>query len=155
MNPSRTSILITGVCLLVGCASAPVTPLSRTSADSQGEVIIYREYAFAAGGVGLAVGTKNAVFANINNDEKVRALLPVGAQELFVQARSAEPTKLTVNVQKSSPVCLRTSASPNTYAKVAIPITLIVTGYHFYLDEVPCPSSEVLGKYKDVVVTYK
>ncbi len=151
----RVSIIVAAVSVLAGCASAPITPLARPSADLQGEVIIFREYAFAAGGVGVAVGTDKAAFAIISNDEKVRALLPVGSQELYVQARSAEPTKLHVNVQKASPVCLRTSANPNTYAKVVIPLTLIVTGYHFYLDKVPCPSSEELAKYKDVPVTYK
>lgn len=140
---------------LAGCASAPVSPLTRPGTESQGEVIVFREYAFAAGGVGLAVGANNSAFASIGNDEKVRAAFPLGSQEFFVQARSAEPTKLLVNVQKESPVCLRTSASPSTYAKVAVPIALIATGYHFYLDEVPCPAKEELAKYRDVPVTYR
>jgi hypothetical protein len=82
-------------------------------------------------------------------------MFPAGEQEIFVQARSAEPTKVRITVEKSSPVCLRTSANPNTYAKVVIPVTLILTGYHFYLDQVPCPSPEELAKYKDVSVTYQ
>jgi hypothetical protein len=156
---SRTSLTFAftfaSACLLTGCASAPVLPLDRPSADAQGEVIVFRERAFAAGGVGLAVGANNAAFAHIANDEKVRVLLTVGSHEIFVQARSAEPTRLSVNVQKAAPICLRASASPGTYAKVVIPISLIATGYHFYLDEVPCPSAGELARYKDVPVTYK
>jgi hypothetical protein len=79
----------------------------------------------------------------------------VGRQEFFVQARSAEPTTLLVNVQTTSPVCLRTRASSSTYAKAIVPIALMATGYHFHLDEVPCPSKEELAKYKDVAVTYR
>ncbi len=101
------------------------------------------------------MGANNAAFASVSNTEKVRALFPVGSHELFVQARTAEPTRLKVNIQKGSLVCLRASASPNTYAKVVIPIALIATGYHFYLDEVPCPSTQELAKYKDVQITYK
>lgn len=140
---------------LVGCASAPVLPLSRPLPETSGEVLIYRESAFAAGGVGLAVGSSGNAFAVLGNAEKVRALLPAGEQEIFVRARSAEPSKQRVKVGAGTTVCLRTSSSPSTYAKVLAPISLIVTGYHFYLDEVPCPIESELVKYKNVLVTYQ
>jgi hypothetical protein len=108
-----------------------------------------------AGGVALKVGSGASAFANLENSEKVRAMFPAGEHEIFVQARSAEPTKVRITVEKTVPVCLRTSANPNTYAKVVIPITLILTGYHFYLDQVPCPPPAELAKYKDVPVTYQ
>lgn len=149
------SIIVTAVVTLAGCASAPLMPLTRPNVDSQGEIVVFREYAFAAGGVGLTVGANNAAFASLGNTEKVRAFLPLGSHDLFVQARAAEPTTLKVNIQPGSLVCLRASANPSTYAKVVIPITLMVTGYHFYLDEVACPSTQELAKYKDVQVTYK
>ena len=60
-----------------------------------------------------------------------------------------------LTVRKDGVTCLRTSSSPSTYAKVVVPIVLMVTGYHFYLDEVPCPADEVLAKYKDVEVAYR
>jgi len=140
---------------LAGCASGPVSPLSRPSPESQGEVIVFRESAFVAGGVALKVGSGASPFANLENSEKVRAMFPAGEHEIFVQARSADPTKVRITVEKSAPVCLRTSANPNTYAKVVIPVTLISTGYHFYLDQVPCPPPDELAKYKDVPVTYQ
>jgi hypothetical protein len=140
---------------LAGCASAPLVPLDRPSPEKRGEVIVYRESALAAAAVGLTVGTGANAFAVIGNDEKVRALLPTGEHEVFVRARSAEPSKVRVNLRNGETVCLRTSSSPSTYAKVLVPITLIATGYHFYLDQVPCPAQAELSKYKDVAVTYR
>lgn len=153
MKSSFSILLLTAT--LVGCASAPVLPLSRPSPEIAGEVLVYREPAFAAGAVGLAVGRAGSAFAVLGNSEKVRALVPAGENEIFVRARSAEPTKLRVNVKPGTTVCLRTSSSPGTYAKVLVPITLMVTGYHFYLDEVPCPITSDLAKYRDVLVTYE
>ena len=148
-------ILLMTALALASCSSTPIAPLTRPLPDAQGEVIVFRESAFAAGGVGLTVGAGASAFANLGNGEKVRALLSAGEHEIFVQARSAEPTKVRVSVQTGAPLCLRTSSSPSTYAKVIVPIALIVSGYHFYLDQIPCPSSEELAKYKDVAVTYK
>ena len=151
----RSLPLLVTTIALVGCVSTPVSPLSRPSPEMQGEVIIFRESAFAAGGVSLKVGSGTSVFATLKNSEKVRAMFPAGEHEFFVQARSANPTKIRVTVEQMAPICLRTSANPSTYAKAAVPITLIVTGYHFYLDQVPCPSPDELAKYKDVSVTYQ
>jgi len=147
-------LLVTAVAL-VGCASTPVSPLVRPSPEMQGEVIVFRESAFAAGGVSLKVGVGASVFANLKNTEKVRAMFPTGEHEFFVQARNANPTKVRVTVERMAPVCLRTSANPSTYGKAAVPIVLIATGYHFYLDQVPCPPQDELAKYKDFSVTYQ
>lgn len=51
-----------------------------------------------------------------------------------------------LNITQGAAVCLRTSSSPSTYANVLLPITLIATGYHFYLDPVSCPNAEELAK---------
>lgn len=151
------SVLVVTVstALLGACSSAPIHPVVRPAGEMQGELIVFREAAFAAGAVGLAVGTSGKAFASIGNSEKVRVALPVGKHEVFVQARTAEPTRVQVDVGRGGVVCLRTSSSPSTYAKVVVPIALMVTGYHFYLDEVPCPATEELGKYKDVAVIYE
>lgn len=140
---------------LIGCASTPVSSLPRPTDDAQGEVLVFRESAFAAGGVGLTIGVDGVAYANISNAEKVRAMLTAGDHEIFVQARSAEPTKVRISLPKGSVVCLRTSSSPSTYAKVVVPLVLIATGYHFYLDQVPCPTASELAKYTNVPVTYQ
>ncbi len=141
--------------LLTSCASTPIVPLSKPAADTQGEVIVFREYAFAAGGMGLKVGAFDNVFAMLDNDEKVRASFPAGSHEFFVQARNAEATRLRIEVRKGTTVCLRASASSDTYLKAAVPVSLMLTGYHFYLSQVPCPPPEELAKYKDVEVRYR
>jgi len=141
--------------LLAACSSVPLKPLPAPVAGESGEVVIYREWAFAAGGVGLTVGVEDVGFVTLSNSEKVSAKLSPGTREVFVQARSADPTRLRVNVRKGEIVCLRTSASPSTYARAVIPVVLIVTGYHFYLDEVPCPSVSELAKYEEVSPSYE
>lgn len=150
-----SSALVISLLLLAGCASNPIFPLAKPSQSQQAEVIVFRESAFAAGGVTLTVGANGKAFANLSNSDKVRALLPAGDHEIFVQARSAEPTRVTISLTTGSLVCLRTSSSPSTYAKVIIPITLIATGYHFYLDQVPCPPDAELAKFTNVAVTYQ
>ncbi len=148
-------LLLATLITLAGCSSMPVSSIPRPTPDNEGEVLVFRTSAFIAGGVTLTVGVGNEAFANIGNGDQVRALLPTGAQEIFVRARSAEPTRVRVNITKGARVCLRTSSDPGTIAKVIVPIILIATGYHFYLDEVPCPTSEELAKYKLVPVAYQ
>lgn len=139
---------------LVACASQPIVAIPKPSPSAQGEILVFRESSFIAGGVSLAVGTDGAAFASLSNSEYAIANLSSGEREIFVQARTAEPTRLQFKLQHGSRICLRTSASPGTFAKAAVPIALIATGYHFYLDKVPCPSAEELAKYKSVPVTY-
>lgn len=148
-------VILLAALALGGCASVPVTSLARPSMDAGGEVLVYRESAFAAGRVGLTVGVSGSAFAILGNSEKVRVMLPAGEHEIFVQARSADPSKARVTVQKGGTVCLRTSSNSDAYLKALIPITLAVTGFHFYLDKVPCPPEEELAKYKDIAVTYR
>ena len=154
MNAAPSLLLAAALALLTGCASQPLVAIPRPAATAQAEVLIFRESAFIAGGVSLAVGTGASAFAFISNSEYVSALLPVGEHEVFVQARAAEPTKVRLTLLHGSRTCLRTSSSSSTVAKVAVPILLIATGYHFFLDEVPCPSAEELVKYKQVSVNY-
>jgi len=133
----------------------PVAPLPRTPPDRAGEVVVFREPAFLAGGLTLAVGVNATAFANIGNGEQVVAELPVGDQEIFVRTWTAEPTKLRIKVRPGARICLRTTANPDTAAKVAAPVVLLTTDYRFFLDPVPCPSADELAKYKLAPVTYK
>lgn len=154
MKNIRRILTLSFLTSLVGCSSLPIVAISKPSPLAQGEVLIFRESSFIAGGVSLVVGTGTKAFASIDNSEYVTANLSAGEQDIFVQARTADPTRLRLTLRNGSRICLRTSSSPSTLAKVAIPITLMITGYHFYLDEVSCPSTEVLSKYKQVPVTY-
>ena len=74
----RTCLLLPLTLALFACASVPVQPLIRPAADQQGEVVVYRESAFAAGAVGLTVGVDGKPVAFLDNAEKVRLLLPAG-----------------------------------------------------------------------------
>lgn len=145
------AVLVTS---LAGCASQPIVAIPKPPPSARAEVVVFRESSLIAGGVSLAVGANGSAFAALSNSDYVVADMAPGEREIFVQARSAEPTRVQVKLQHGSRVCLRTSASPSTVAKVAVPIVLIATGYHFYLDEVPCPSAEELAKYKLIPVSY-
>ncbi len=138
---------------LAGCVSTPTQTLPPPPTTSRGEIVVYRESAFVAGGVSLSVGVDERRFANLGNHELARAWLAPGAHEILVQARSAEPTRVKIQLDAGQTLCLRTSASPSTYAKVVMPISLITTGYHFYLNEQPCPAD--LGSYQAIPVVYQ
>lgn len=150
----RISLSI-AVVWLVGCAVVPATPLVRPSPDAQGEVVVFREWAFVAGGLELTVGAGQDAFASLANSEKVHALFPVGRHEIFVRMKGAEPTRVEIDVRKGERICLKTIASSSTYAKVIVPVALMASGYHFHLDAVPCPSQSELDKYKGVSVSYQ
>jgi len=141
--------------LAAGCSSLPVVPLSAPDAANRAEVVIYRVYAFNAGGVSLSVGTGTQAFAKLDNTEYVVAFVPPGSRPFFVQARSAEPTTLALELKPGERVCLKTEADAGNLGKVLLPPLLIASGYRFTLEQVPCPSEGELAKYKRVNVEYR
>ena len=143
------------VLIPAGCSSLPVVPLSGPDVANRAEVLIYRVYAFNAGGVSLAVGTGAEAFANLNNSEYVSAFVSPGTRTFFVQARSADPTTLTLELKPGERACLKTEADPRNLGKVLLPPLLIASGYGFTLEQVPCPSDSELAKYKHVNVEYR
>ena len=151
----RATLLLAAALLLPGCSAMPVAPLPRTPPDGAGEVLVFREPAFLAGGLTLAVGAGATAFANIGNGEQVVAELPVGDHEIFVRTWTAEPTKLRIKIQPGARVCLRTTANPDKAARAVVPVVLMTTDYSFYLDPVPCPAAGELARYKLVPVTYR
>jgi hypothetical protein len=153
--PHHKHVLLSLAALVAGCSSVPVQPVKQPPQGARAQVVVFRENALAASLVPLSVGAGGKAFASLGNDEKVAVDLPPGAVEVFVQARSAEPTRVRLNLQKDATVCLRTSANPNAFAKALVPISLMATGYHFYLDEVTCPAAPELAKYKNIAVTYE
>ena len=140
---------------LAACASNPTFPLSRPSSQQQAEVLIYRESSIIAAGVTLTVGVNGRAVANMSNNEKVRALLPAGAHEIYVQARSAAPTKINVKLEPGTSACFRAIASTSTLAKGLVPIVLMASGYEFNLGQVACPEKAYLDKYKEQPVSYQ
>ena len=143
------------VLLAAGCSSVPIVPLPPPDPTSRAEVVIYRVSAFNAGGVSLAVGTGNQAFAQLDNGNYVAAFVPPGSRSFFVQARSAEPTTLALELKPGERVCLKTEADAGNLGKVLLPPLLMAGGYRFTLARVPCPSEVELAKYKRIDVDYR
>lgn len=154
MNKSRLAPLAL-VAALSACSSTPIVLLQRPDVSSRAEVTVYRDYAFNAGGVSLAVGVGSSAFAILENSEYVFVELPPGMQEFFVRARSADPTLLKLSLDPGSHTCLRAVADPGNLGKVLLPPLLMASGYHFLLERTTCRSDELLAKYKQVPVRYR
>lgn len=153
--PHTKYLLLAFAALMTACSSLPLQTLKEPPKDARAQVLVFRENAMAASLVSLTVGVNGQAFAMLGNDDKVSVALPPGPADVFVQARSAEPTRVRVDLAHGSTVCLRTSANPSAFAKALVPIALMTKGYHFYLDQVPCPAEDVLSRYKSVPVAYE
>ena len=114
-------LLSIAVLVTAGCSSLPLSPLPSPDTSSRAEVLIYRAYAFNAGGVSLSVGIDGAAFAILGNSEYVTAWVAAGKHQVFVQARSADPTTLTVDARPRERVCLKTEADPATWERCCFP----------------------------------
>lgn len=151
---SRLALLL--MPFLFGCtASLPTNPLPATDLNNRAEVLIFRVYAFNAGGVSLTVGMGNEAFVTLENSEYVIAEVAPGDADFFVQALSADPTKVRISSRAGARVCLKTEADPENLAKVLLPPLLMATGYRFTLADVACPNETELLKYKKVNATYR
>jgi hypothetical protein len=150
---SRLALLST--LLLAACSSVSLSPLPATDPANRAEVLIFRVYAFNAGGLSLAVGMGNEAFAKLENSEYVVALVAAGNADFFVQVRTAEPTRVRVNLKAGDEICLKTEADPENLGKVLLPPALMATGYRFTLAHVVCPSEAELLNYKRVSATYR
>jgi hypothetical protein len=155
MNIRRCVSLSITTLMTAGCSSLPIEQLSAPDAANRAEVVIYRVYAFNAGGVSLTVGTDGKAFASLNNSEYVAAFVSPGAHAFFVQARNADPTKVTIELKRGERACLKAEADPGNLGKVILPPLLMATGYGFTLAPAACPSDAELAKYKRVDVEYR
>lgn len=147
-------IFLASSVIVGGCSTMPISRVAQSSPSSQAEVLVFRESSMIAGGIPLTVGADSAAFAALRNGEYVRVLLAAGDREVFVRARNAKPTKISIGLMQGSTTCFRASASPSTIAKVIVPGALLATGYHFFLEEMPCPGADELAKYRVVDVKY-
>jgi hypothetical protein len=91
--------VLCSIALTTGCTSLPLSALPELRADQSAEILVFRNSSFNAGLVSLTVGTGDKAFARLENDEYVRVQLPAGDVDLFVQARSAEPTRVKVSTK--------------------------------------------------------
>jgi hypothetical protein len=152
---SRLIVPLLSSGLLAGCVSPAVVPLPIPDPAASAEVLVFRAYAFNAGGVTLSVGIGGQVFARLDNTEYVVATVPAGSVSVFVQARSAEATVVNLELKPKARTCLLTEAAGSNLAKVLFPPLLMASGYRFSLSEVACPDAAELGTYQKIDVQYR
>jgi hypothetical protein len=140
--------------LLAGCASAPLVKPPLPDASNRSEVIVLRDRALNAGGVGLTFGVDEQAYLTLSNGDYASVYVTPGLHRFFVQARSAEPTVLSVELKPGERRCLRTVADAANLGRAVVPLALMTMGYSFLLDEVKCPSAEQLSKRSRVDVEY-
>ena len=139
---------------LTGCASAPIVNPPLPDAANRAEVLVLRERAFNAGGVGLAFGVEARAHVTLGNGDYTSLFVAPGTHRFFVQARSAEPGVVSLTLKPGEKRCLRTSPDVGNLARTALPIAMMATGYLFGVEERPCPTPEELSKYSRVEVEY-
>ena len=155
MKKSRYLLSMCGLAVLTACSSMPISRLKHTEPGNRAEVVIYRESSFNAGGVSLALGIDGEAFATLSNSDYAAVYIPPGTYSFFVRARSAEPTTLKLEIKASQRRCMKTAADSENMIKVLVPVAMMVSGYRFTLDEVPCPSNGELAKLSRVTVEYQ
>jgi hypothetical protein len=148
------AITLTAIAL-TGCASIQTQALREASSADAAAITVFRVHAFNAGGVALGVGVNGTTFASLANDEYVTAKLPSGQQTVFVKASHGSPSSVSVALKPGDHLCFKTEADAANLGKVAMPPLLMITGYSFTLEQVSCPSTEALEKYKRVEVAYR
>jgi hypothetical protein len=140
--------------LLAGCASAPHVKPPLPEASNRSEVVILRDRALNAGGVGLTFGVDEQAYLTLSNGDYASVYVTPGTHRFFVQARSADPAVLSVDLKAGERRCLRTVADVANLGRAVVPLALMTMGYSFLLDEVKCPSNEELAKRPRVDVEY-
>ena len=99
---------------------------------------------------GLYFGESDKYFFVLSSDEYARVKIDAGGH-LFQAKNHASPAfELKVNLDPGKTTCIKGHANPVVLGAVLIPI-IGNTVNHFVLEEVECPSDEVLKTYKLVV----
>jgi hypothetical protein len=141
--------------LLAACTPAHLTPLKAPTASERAELLVYRESAFNAGGVGLIFGADGQDYTALGNSQYAQVYLTPGPYQFFARSTQGDrPYVLPLNMATSQRICLKAYANPANLAKAVLPLAYYF-GHTFLLEQVACPTAEELAKYSQEPVEYQ
>lgn len=155
MKIRHLCLLVISVLLISSCTPAKFVRLSNPIESERSEVFVYRESAFNSGGVNAIFGANGNDYVKLGNSTFAELALPAGSHEFFVRSDQADvPFTHTLHLTVGAKKCLRIFPNPGNLKK-SLEITpfSFFTSNTFALEEVTCPSSDVLKKFKQVSQT--
>lgn len=129
--------------VLTACVSlSPNVQLSHDGAP-QGELLVFREKAFLASGVGLYFGESDKYYFVLDNGGYSRVKIDAGEHVFQAKAHASPAFELRVNVQEGKLTCLKGKVNSIGWGVIMFPIigNLVNT---FVLEQVECPTQESL-----------
>ena len=153
-------MLIRSLCLItclsvVGCNPASIVRPKAPDEAQRAEVLVYREPAMNAAGIGMVFGADENDYVALNNTQYARLDVSPGSHTFFVRSTQADkPFSLTVELGANESKCLKAYANPTNMGKALLPFAYYM-GNTFLLELTPCLTPEELAKYSPVVIEYQ
>jgi hypothetical protein len=139
-------IMLIPLLALSGCASVATDAVLTHEGSPQGELLVYRESAFLAGGVGLYVGESDKYFFVLDNSEYAKVKIDAGEYVFQAKAHASPASELRVTVKPDQLTCLK--GKPNSAVAAAMMIPIVGnTVSSFVLEQVECPVNGVPAGY--------
>ncbi len=141
----NTSLLLS--VFLASCASISVQPITLTEGKPQAELLVFREPAFLAGGMGLYFGESEKYFFVLDNAQYSRIKINAGRYIFQAKAHASPAFELEVDAKAESTTCIKGKANPTVAGAVLIPFLGNMIS-SFMLEQVDCPNDDALKAYK-------
>ena len=136
--------------LISGCASVSSDVKLTHEGVPQAELLVFRESASLAAGMGLYFGESDNYFFVLSNDEYARVKIDAGGHLFQAKAHASPAFELKLNLDPGKTTCIKGHANTAAAGAMLIPI-IGNTVSSFVLEEVDCPSEGVLKTYKLIV----
>lgn len=132
---------------IAACASISTDVKLTHEGVPQAELLVFREPALLAGGMGLYFGESDKYFFILENGEYSRVKIDAGEHVFQAKAHASPAFDLKVDVKTGKTTCIKGKANPKVAGVVLIPLVGNMVS-SFMLEEVECPSDDVLKSYK-------
>ncbi len=130
-----------------GCASVSTHPIKLTEGVPQADLLVFREPAFLAGGMGLYFGESDKYFFVLDNSQYYRIKINSGRHIFQAKAHASPAFDLEVDAKAESTICIKGKANPTVAGAVLIPFLGNMVS-SFMLEQVDCPNDDALKAYK-------
>ncbi|MCX2802495.1 hypothetical protein OQJ68_11930 [Microbulbifer thermotolerans] len=154
MQKIKIISLLLFITIAVGCAPARIVSIPAPAENEKSTLLVYRESAFNAGGVGLIFGADSRDYVKLGNSDYSEIELKNGHYKFFVRSDQADkPYILAEELKAGDKKCLKAYANPANLGKALVPLAYYMS-HTFLLEKIECPSEEELSKYRKVPVKY-